>query len=289
MKSFIQRLGIFILVLGLVCLLSLTIMAWQMRRSTIGNYGNHQVLVLGDSRLQNGVNETLDSTGSLFSLANSGESYVYCYWKLDFLLKKGVPVKKVVLSYANHNLLATIDSLWNFNESSMNEKFGYYWMFTNAATWNEYREDYLSTPGLFLGVHYSALGKSFYSLERQILVRKLPYIGGYAENTAIFKPSETSEKAASVEKIKWSEIQIRYLKKIIETCQNQAIPLYLLNTPVYQNEEKLLLDPVKGLGGFKILDYTHLITDSSYFADRMHLNSKGAAILTQQILQDIQK
>jgi hypothetical protein len=261
----------------------------QMQRHLISTARNHEVLVLGDSRFQNGIDDGSQSAENIVNLASSGESYIYAYWKLKFLLGNGTQFKKLVLSYGNHNLSENIDTMWVYNQSSLSEKFGSYWMYCDLDEWSYFNRKAVSTYTSFFNIHYSALNKSFYSIERQLLIRKLPYVGGYVKNEKRCCPDSSAKTTDTTKptEFKYSSIQLDYLEKIISLCKQNNIEVYLVNTPVFKRSDPLVTPSLIVANNVRVLDYSNLLDDKKYFADFVHLNPLGAKVLTQQLLVDI--
>lgn len=258
-------------------------MGYQVRRDALQRV--KPIVVLGDSKTQNGIIET-DSNG-ISNFSNSGESYVYSYWKLKFLVDNHAPIEKVVLGYGNHNLNSQIDSLWNFSENSILEKYGAYWMFLNKNDWKDYRTQYISSPRLFFSAQKSIVAKSIHAMERKVLLGKIPYYGGYAANEKVHNSANKLSNRENDTSFTNSEIQLIYLNKVIALCKLKDIKLYLINAPSFGSKQTLRIEPVLEHQDVTILNYRDLISADSCFADEGHLNPRGAALLTSKLLEEI--
>lgn len=76
-------------------------------------------------------------------------------------------------------------------------------------------------------------------------------------------------------------LQLEYLHKIVELCEQQHIKLYFINTPIYQIDKywdtEDFYKKIKTMfGNVEFLDYGRLQFPDSCYGDIDHLNYKGA-------------
>ncbi|MBW1617206.1 MULTISPECIES: hypothetical protein [Empedobacter] len=98
--------------------------------------------------------------------------------------------------------------------------------------------------------------------------------------------------------IDFDENIFNLLKQIIDDCKKKNINLILVTSPTYidfihhQKNHDFIIDKVKKISNennILFIDYSRMpeIMDKQYFADKLHLNSKGADIFTKKLAEDI--
>lgn len=85
----------------------------------------------------------------------------------------------------------------------------------------------------------------------------------------------------------YSDIAIKYLKKITSICKDNNIELIVCLSPsmrVSEESEKYLLS-LCSENGITCWDKTHYISDTRLFYNANHLNDKGAELFTKEIVR----
>jgi len=96
----------------------------------------------------------------------------------------------------------------------------------------------------------------------------------------------------------FSTLQLEYLLKIIDLCSKKNIRLYLINTPVsdeyfseipeeFINHYYNIVKKLKSNRNVKILDYHNYQLPKNCYGDADHLNSNGAKIFSEKIINEI--
>lgn len=243
---------------------------------------------VGDSHFQNGINDQLISQSINF--ANSGESLIYSRIKLEYLLENNSSIKNVFLSIHNATFQYIIDSSWISNEANYLTKFSaLYPLFKidHIYDWVHQVEDYSVAKIL-----HNILRQTIYSIERQLLIGKIPYLGAYTPNNKRLNIKEYKSSNSTSNNIsKTSEKQKREFIKIKDLCEKANVNLILINTPVYRDNghENFIHD--HGISNLfenaTFWDYSELFDSNVFFADNSHLNPKGAEILSRCINDSI--
>lgn len=237
------------------------------------------VLIVGDSHLQNGVNDQI--LRNSYNISASGESYLYSYIKLKAITRKNENIQTVLLGYSSHNLSSQIDENWIFNDNSIFNKVGsYYPLFDKNDIFQILR---LFSSSQILEALNGILYRSIYSFEYQILTQDHPFIGGYTPNNKILKEGEIKYQIENKNtESKISDLQTIYLDKIKEYCDENNLRLILLNTPTLGNSKIEKIDFHKK-EGITYIDWSDMNLESEYFADSNHLNPKGANFISEKL------
>ncbi len=287
MKYFIRRLSYFLSLTGVIFVMFSYFYYYQ----TEHKFTIHQkidYLILGDSHVQNGFDAEKHLPNSI-NLSNSAEAYFYCYCKLKALIDKEIKIENVILSYGPHNLTTTIDTIWVLdNENFLSKSRGYY-PFMRFNDVSEFITKAKFSKFIAIKLIPEVFYQSIYSLERQLLIKKLPYLGGFEPNLnqlSIIASDTTNNGPIAASNI--SDIQVFYLEKIVDLCKSQKIKLFLLNTPLFYGTN--VTQPKLKDKDFVILDYGNRFKGQiEYFADKVHLNAKGADVFSTMLANDLNK
>ncbi len=246
-KAFIRRFCLFIiagliLLYGISCL-HLCFMKWMLHPDHLSVGKDTDVIIMGDSHTQTGIDETLLSRSVNVS-ANSMH-YLYSYVILKTLLPANPQVKAVVLGYSYHNLNEYYDGLLR-DEKQARFKLGDYYLLFGKEEESVVRAESLA--------FYEANAKYHFGLPIQInpqlywkavfgplTARDFPFWGKTytSKHSNISRDSliKTLERHFYRTDCKTfqdhSDLQKRYLEKIIEMCRSRGVRVYLLITPLH--------------------------------------------------------
>lgn len=123
------------------------------------------------------------------------------------------------------------------------------------------------------------------------------YSSGQDKSIQGFEPrKETMDydvEKTSVNPVEVDSVKLYYLKKFVDACKKNHIPLVMFVSPRYDVTSTTVHEPVKAFCEDNNVPYYDYFTDAYYqshkelFADSRHLNEKGASIYTQQIINVI--
>jgi|GEM_PF-6433060 hypothetical protein len=290
MRSFFKYLFTFSLVLCLFLWLA-TIISNQIYQLSLPKNSEISVLVLGDSHAQSGINIDSKVNNSL-NLAASAESFYFCHQKLQYFIAKKVKVESVILAVGPHSLSKSLDSKWLFDELNFIEKMRSYWPLINFSSIGEYITNAHFSRSVYFELIPELLYQNFYTIERFVLLGKSPFIGGYTESEnnnkikLVPEVSDSINKKLTLEGAAISELQLFYLNKIVQLCNENSVKLILLNTPLFNGTKLENLQNVKG--DYEVFDYGDLFkNDTRLFADFVHLNGNGAELFSDTLVNKL--
>lgn len=289
MKKFISRLTIFFILIFFILGISIVVF-YNLTRNTFLGKNNISVLVLGDSHSQNGIDIESKLNNSL-NLSNSAESYYFCDQKLQYYFKRKTKIDKVVLAFGPHSLTKSLDTIWLFDKLNFIEKARTYWPILDYLSVHEYFAKVNFSSFTYLELVPELLFQACYTIERRLLLRKSPFLGGFSENNnsiMLVGKDSTNEVKSSSKDPEVSDIQIFYLNRIIQRCNAENVKLVLVNTPLFNGGE--LKDLSKLQGTYSVLDYGNLFEGKAdCFADYVHLNKHGANCFSDTLLVRLSK
>lgn len=284
MKKFITLLLIFLLLIGVFFSLLLEGYNFQLKKA-MTKQSQIDFLILGDSHLQGGINTNLFPNNSL-NWAQSAENYFYCKTKIKFLIDNQIKIDNLILAYGPHNVKKEIDSTWILDENNFLEKCRVYFPFIKIHELIQFNNFTNRAPFVYFELLPELLYQSIYSIERQLLIKKLPYTGGYEPLNSKLNVENKKLENKKLKSAEYSVIQLYYLNEIIDICNNNHINLILLNAPVYGGEHAI--NPSIKNNNFRLFDYGDLYGGKSeYFADYVHLNTYGSNEFTKKLLLDL--
>jgi hypothetical protein len=288
MRSFLKNITLISLISILLFVSAISWSYYQITGSVLDNCPEEiDYLILGDSHAQNGIDPNL-LNGNSYNFASSGETYFFCLQKLNFLLAHNKKVNHLILTLAPHNIDKKIDSLWVINENNFIAKTSSYFPIINFKEFLLFSHFLNPDYTLYSSIASNLASESIYQIERAAILKKSPFLGGYAPKEKKLELSSTKPKAsASVSE--FSEIQINYLNKIIELCSNNNIPLTLINIPTFHGQELNTEIFSKLKNPYSYLNMGSLFNNfPDYFADSNHLNPTGAEVFTKALNDSIQ-
>lgn len=282
MKLFIKKLILHAFIPLVVLLAFVSLYTYQTRMAF--RLPSHvDTVILGDSRTQNGVDDSIFENFVNFSSA--AECYLYTFNKLRYILEHNGNVRTVVLSFAQHNLSTEVEESWLTEASNKYSHFGSIFpLFSGEELFRYFASDSLS-----IGVNMleSVMYHSLYSVERQLMVGKLPFTGGFTANNKLYKPSATTKMREEIILHRpFAQSQVRYLEKIQTLCREKQIKLFMLNTPVMSSLHGKDIEVLVAAENTH-LDWSRLELPTAMFADEHHLNPSGARFLTEKLAETI--
>jgi ABC-type sugar transport system permease subunit len=121
MKLFLRKTVLVFLILT-VLLVVVTIINWAY--ITNSNYfilnKNINVLVLGDSHAKYALDDKI--LKNTCNLSTDADSYFYSYLKLKELNKKNIQIDTLLLSFSQHNISKSIETMWLFNSEHLKNR-----------------------------------------------------------------------------------------------------------------------------------------------------------------------
>ncbi|WP_163381273.1 hypothetical protein [Cyclobacterium sp. SYSU L10401] len=257
---------------------------------------NKEIIILGDSHTETGINDSLDV--QLNNISQASETYFFTYFKLKNIFSIKKP-KKVILGFSPHNLSFFQDEKTYAINGSERYKDLYpkYFFCLNTSG---IKDIISNSNGNLLSTFIPTLKINI----KSIIGNENAYIGQYLKSEkSILDTNLINEKinihfypkGETVYDI--SQLQIDYIKKINDLCRKNNIEFYLVYMPLHKlykdkipsefNEAyREIVNQLKK-EGIVHLDYSLIDLPDKCFLDGDHLNSFGSEIITLQLLNDL--
>ena len=231
------------------------------------------ILLVGDSRLECAVNDSILTNVS--NACQSGSSYFYVYLKIREFIKFNPQIDTVIVGYSNHNLYKE----WFVGEQFLVKVQHYFPLM-------EYKDLLALVKGNPLGV-LKQIPMAILRNVAYVIQGNVPKIGKY--NYLKRDKLEESIKRENEKEIKETpivEVEAFYLKEIYKICEEKGLTLILLDAPIYpyihkkNHQEKVNKASSSfaktNLPNAQIVNHKHFKLPKESYGDLYHLNHKGA-------------
>jgi len=273
MRLFVKRVSFFFLVPFCLFLVNFFV-----NQKTIENYKfqpSVNIVVIGDSHTQAAISDTL--LHNTLNFSNTGESYLYTYYKLITLFKNNPQIDTILLGVSFHSFSSY------FKDVISNSPYKYVY--------------FLPGNVFFQLVNHPLNGKdnNQYSLMIQQTLT-YPFLKDVRSIYGFYLPRvwpDTASQKAINKRINiqyftngrindFSEVNISYFNKIILLCKQKNKTLIGLNTPLHQYYVAHVPPKFKAkydqlTAGIKVIDFSGLkLSENSFLPDGDHLTKVGA-------------
>ncbi len=234
----------------------------------VANSRDYDLLILGNSRTYRGLNPNAFYFSS-YNFSHDNDSFNQMYYKLKYLLDKGISIKYLIIGVDYFQ--------FSFKAESRNYAYGA-WL--GKEYMNDFKKSYYSykLTKIKSSIHPTKLLSLRQNRNEAVL----------KDNGQYIVPS-VANKSDSIERnIQRLDFQEKYFKKIINICKSEQIKLFMVMLPVRENELKSYdQDDINSFNAFIenyedkseifYLNYSEL-EDFSYvnYTDITHLNEQAA-------------
>jgi hypothetical protein len=237
-------------------------------------------IFLGHSHAQTAYNDKyIDSS---LNLASAGEAYFYTYIKLRKILEYNRLKRILFVEYSNNNILAEMNN-WTWDDIHIKYRYRLYSPFTAL---DEMKVLYLKNPkAAFICDMKSIINNVYYlfNLENISTEKKM---GGYVDlvrdKTDSLLRTISKSRTKSVTDTAISELNIAYLRKIVDACRESGFEVYLIRTPLHPlykglDNEAVFKSILNSLfRDVEFLDFRNYPLMNEDFGDFQHINYRGA-------------
>lgn len=230
------------------------------------------VLVLGDSQGQFCISDTI--TGNTYNLCRFGEGYLSNYLKLKQVLNYPNQIDTLLLIFTPFTTDKNSDSR-DFSPETVNHILGKYYPFFTKEEIKLFSIPYM-LQGVLRSITYTDI--SFHSFGSSGMLY------GNHIDTVIKKQAQKDTN----ETIYGNKVELQYLDKIINLCDNHHIQVILFSPPIYQADRFYDMDNFYEIyhqrySQIPLCDMTEIAFPDSCMADINHLNIHGARRISHEI------
>lgn len=246
--------------------------------------GSAEVLIAGDSHPQKALDP--GRFVSAENICQPAEPYIVTYWKLEYLFERQAP-RWLLLGFSHHHISAFNDrKFWDAQWAA--EMFHRVYPIQDFKELKGVRVDY----GEFFKIYFNRMCLYPRTDHFDFLGRYCPAEGTYLGNiqAAIDRHFYSQGQPLGV-----SETALRYLDAIVALCRRHGVEPVLVGSPVHPDYyaripstfKTRFADEKERLGGkgVRVLDFTAAAWANDFFLDGDHLNQKGAARLTDLVIE----
>jgi hypothetical protein len=285
MKLFLVKLVYFCGVLLGLFVLSFTGLSWLAKQNAVFQIkSDTKMIILGHSHAECAYDDKTIENCENFAI--SGESYFYTYPKVKEIVRQNPGIKTVFLEFTNNQITEDVEK-WIFEEKYLNYYYALYNPYIELE--GHLRLFCLNPSGCVRGVPIIMKDLMKKSLQKT----KYPYeYGGFKAIDGTLKEYNRNKKNHENEDFveinqSISELQLFYLRKIIDFLKNEKIEIILIRTPQHENYngftnekeyQKVLKEELKEVNYIDLSDFP--LTDN-HFRDPEHMNSYGATLISE--------
>lgn len=292
MKRFLLKITIF-LCIGTTFFSSLFyIQNKHLKNKTVYSFKpNYENLLLGHSHMEVAVNDSLLDYSK--NIAYQGESYFYTFFKLKLALEQNKNIKNVYVEFTNNQVLKRMEKKI-YEKKYLDRSLSYYMPFFEC---NDYKtllklskEQLISASGNSLLKNFIRIKNDDYKLNKKL--------GKYLFLDRTLQLNEKNKKKSIEEVFSINDYKtsITYLslKKIENLCKSKNVNLVFVRSPLHSDSnlrlyEKEFLGIREALfSNIEFIDNINFNLSNDSFADKEHLNYKGARVYTKYFKEQIE-
>lgn len=273
------------LLFSLILLAMLLLAGWAARRVSGRESRYHfkasaDKMVIGHSYTECGLNDSL--MANTINLSQGGESYFYAYLKLKKLLPANPQIKTVLVSYANNQIQERMDK-WVWDDKYLDNNLPKY---IHAMDASDYAFLLRKNPVGVLRAELTLIKNAAGTAVRPRDLFADRTIGGYLylkrnKVDSLLKTDFLARERKSI-RLKVSEANVDYLKKIVALCHQYHVEIVFLrmpmrpDSPFAKNESQY--DSIKktDFPDIALLDFKNYPTPAEECGDFEHFNHIGA-------------
>jgi len=280
MKKFILNTAFFLFILFLFFLLLILLPSKEMNTYNLNN--DIEIVFIGDSHIQCAIQDDLFNNAK--SLAINSESTYFSYYKIEKLINKNPNLEKIYLGFSYHNISSYYDE-YIYGKYSKDIIPRYFDILPDSE-----KQKYLPNKLWSFYKNY---------LKIKLIGTKTGYVNQFNNTSAVEKSMNKRINFqyynTKGELKEFSELNIKYLKKIRDLVLKENIQLVLLDIPVHTyykeripKEYKQKYNEIVGNNQFNSLNFEEITLDNDCFIlDGDHLSAKGATKLSSFLLRKI--
>ena len=295
MKAFLLKTLLYFFLLICIVLFILQFSSYEVNKNASFKLNsNPRFLIVGSSQSECAYNDSL--IPDFKNMSQSGESFFYTYFKTSLLLKHNKSVETVFIDFSNIQIHPEMND-WTWDDKHISYRYPIYSSFMNfddqLLLFKNNPFGFLSTLSFTFKYRFNKIVSNNYNFVNEV--------GGYLfldrdkTDSLLNKIDSSQVEQNIVDKKKYSEINLIYLKKIIDLCKANDKKVYLLRSPQHIKSLNLKNDSLyfeilnTRFKNNEFLDFSKVPFTSNEFGDFDHLNYKGAKIYSlwfSQILKD---
>ena len=295
-RYFILRISIFAFVFFFLITASYFLSDWfiNYRKQYFLKLRNNIVVVFaGDSNIECAVNDNIIANS--LNIAEGGEAYLYTYVKLKSLLKYNKQISTIILGFSFHTLDTTYQNKWLYSDNfviAKNKSYNYLLEKPEKSLiFSKNQKSYLQGIRDCTVENTITIARSFFS-------NNLSNFGGYLylNRDKLYENIKMYDSAAQpVFSFQVGKNQMKYLTLISDLCKQKRIQLILLNAPKHSsytnsfnyNINDYGVEISRLLNNDSLLDLSRMKLPDSCYADKTHLNYRGAKIFSEFLNEKI--
>lgn len=285
MVSFIKKFSVFVIttIVTIIIIIVLPIFIIK-KKAQFEIKESAKFVIFGHSHPECAYNDSL--IPRFKNLGASGESYFYTYQKMKRIFSQNPEVEIVFVEFTNNQIDEVMDE-WTWGYEKMSFYLPTYFPFLeydDIQILNKNNEStFRSSVSVSSRKNLFRFIKSDYDYSDEI--------GGFTalDESAVDKILDTLKNDRLVNyKYKTSDVNLHYLRRIIDYCRSQGKEVYLVRSPQHKkykmlgNEDLFQSIRKSQFSDIDFIDFNNNNLPNNYYADLEHLNKNGATVLSKK-------
>ena len=278
MKKLITKFSLFILLLSSIIVLSFIVISKIINEKA--SFKLHKPvgsIVLGNSHSEFALNDSIIT--DFTNVSQSGESYFYTYIKLKEIVKDNPQIQTVFLAFSNEVIDVGMNE-WTWGNQYISFRF------PEFAPFMDFRQHYIlacNNPKSYIENLSKSIKKNSGKIFKNDYLFINDSIGAFKNlNQSLEDSDGTKEKPTKTNKVELSLVNLAYLDKIVDFCEEKRINLFFIRCPLnpkypgYYNESELKHLLQTRYSTIQFLDFAKFPLEYADYFDLEHLNFNGS-------------
>lgn len=282
MKHFLRKTGLFISVVCIgILFFTLVVHLIIKQQANFELPKETDIVIFGHSHPACSFNNKLNK--KIINLAKSGEGYFYNYQKIKEVLPNN-DVDVIFIEYTNNQIHARMDN-WIWGNEQLGTFLPWHTPFISkedlGLLYQNNKEGVHQTLSTSTLLNFSRIATFDYSVSTKF--------GGYYELKNKYveekEKEDSKDTLESIDPLAISKINIKYLEKIVNYCNEKKVEVFFIRSPQHKNyprQNEALLFKIKDekFKEIPFLDFDTFPLKDEQFADIGHINKYGADVFT---------
>lgn len=276
MNKFLKRTVLFIIMTACLLVSVIFIPNYVVDKKSKFTIQQHRKMVLfGHSHPECAFNDTLIT--NFQNLAYSAEPYFYTYQKIKKVLTQNPHIETVLIEFSNNQIDEKMND-WTWGYKYMSSMFPKYASFMDREDINllikNNPKDFMNCMSISTRKNLVRVLTGNYNFSDEM--------GGYLRIGKLYDNGKAANDAKDKVSAKFSDVNVGYLKKIVNYSRARNKKVFLVRSPHHKNYEYLKNETAfvkirnTEFADVDFLDFNNFPLHDDDFADYGHLNYKGA-------------
>ncbi len=295
MKNFVLRVSLYsAAVIAILLVIALSVEAMMRKRPLFRIPPKYNGIILGNSHAACGIDDQY--INGFINLGRVTEAYMYTYIKLREIIKQNPQLNTVFIEFDNIQIEKKWIDKWLFTDGHMARFLPRFQPFMDKSELSLLAQ---KKPLAFISLQHNFITEGFnFVTNRELTYYDEGVIGGNSRHKTSHADSLLQVSPAisllPANEVNLSQLNLQYLRKSIDMCQENGIQIVLFRLPIqekfelWQNENAFQQIVDEQFADIPFIDLQKFPLEISDFYDLDHLNIYGSEKISKLLNQAIQ-